>query len=479
MLRRTTIRTRLLIGVALPLVALVAIVALNVRRSVGLGVAVGGVVVVAAIAAILIARSISRPITALAAQAGAIGTARTVDGRVVTDELLPPRLVDPGYGAELDTLARAIAAGRNRALQALIDQEHRQRTLRELSATSARRTTGVLAAALAQLDELAAAAEDADEPLAPLTNLQRLVARADRHATNLLVLLTDETNADAGDTPIADVLWAACMAVDAGDRIDFMSLADAHVKGSAVGDLAHLLAEILENAAAANGDGSRVTVLGEEYDLGYLLTVVDHGGGMDAETLASANKRVSSPSPDVLPSRALGLDVVGRLARRQGMLVRLGESSDGGVVVRVEVPAAVLTTAPIVLEDEHAIDRAAEAAELTETVEMTDVVEVVDLTEVPAPSFEPALAERAGVAFPADDAVTEPVAALSTADDDEPIEVQITAPPMPAPALAGLGSPSIIIDPLPYVVRISRPADELLPRNRKKKWSGALAKAGV
>lgn len=454
MLRRTTIRTRLLIGVALPLVALVAIVALNVRRSLGLGIAVGAVVVVAAVAAILIARSIARPITALAAQAGAIGTARTVDGRIVTDELLPPRVVDPGYGAELDTLARAIAAGRNRALQVLIDQEHHQRTLRELSTTSARRTTGVLAEALAQLDELARA--DDGEGAAPLTNLQRLVARADRHATNVLVLLADETNADAGDTPIADVLWAACMAVNAGDRIDFMSLADAHLKGSAVGDLAHLLAEILENAAAANGDGSRVTVLGEEYDLGYLLTVVDHGGGMDAEALAVANKRVSIPSPEALPSRALGLDVVGRLARRQGMLVRLGESSDGGVVVRVEVPAAVLTTAPIVLEDEHAIDRAA---------------------EVPAPVLEPAFAEEAGPESFVDGGVVEP--ALASVADDEPIEVQITAPPMPVSARAGIGSPSIVIDPLPYVVRISRPADELLPRNRKKKWSGALAKAGV
>lgn len=455
MLRRTTIRTRLLIGVALPLVALVAIVALDVRRSLGLGVAVGIVVVAAALAAILIARSIARPITALAAQAAAVGTARTVDGRIVTDELLPPRVVDPGYGAELDKLARAIAAGRNRALQSLIDQEHHQRTLRELSTTSARRTTGVLAAALAQLDELARA--DDLQHAAPLANLQRLVARADRHATNVLVLLADEANADAGDTPIADVLWAACMAVDAGDRIDFMSLADAHVKGAAVGDLAHLLAEILENAAAANGDGSRVTVLGEEYDLGYLLTVVDHGGGMDAETLAVANRRVSTPSPSELPSRALGLDVVGRLARRQGMLVRLGESSDGGVVVRVELPSAALTAAPIDLEDEHAIDRAA---------------------EMPAPVFEPALA---------DDAASQPIleeqvadAALAGVEDEEPIEVQITAPtPMPVPALAGVGVPSIVIDPLPYVVRIARPADELLPRNRKKKWSGALAKAGV
>jgi hypothetical protein len=62
MLRRTTIRTRVLLGIILPAAALVVVVASNLRRTVGLGVAVGAVVLVAIAIAMMIARSISRPI---------------------------------------------------------------------------------------------------------------------------------------------------------------------------------------------------------------------------------------------------------------------------------------------------------------------------------------------------------------------------------------------------------------------------------
>jgi hypothetical protein len=161
--------------------------------------------------------------------------------------------------------------------------------------------------------------------------------------------------------------------------------------------------------------------------------------------------------------------VVGRLARRQGILVRLGESSDGGIVVRVEIPTSVLTEAPVVeaaaaavdldLVEEHAIDAVVDAdtPEFAPEIHQEFAAEDVD-HEVDAPEDGDALED----------------------EDDGPIEVEIIAP-APAGYLLGNGTetPSIVIEPLPYVVKVNRPHDELLPSGpRKKRWAAALAKVG-
>jgi signal transduction histidine kinase len=522
MLRRTTIRTRVLVGLAPPAFALVLIVALNLRRSVGLGVLVGAVIALGLVVAIAAARSISRPLTVLAAQAADVNVLQRADSSIPVDELLPQGLTDHGYGGEIGQLANAIATGRKRALQTVVDQREQHRTLREMATNSAERTSGVLTTALSQIDELARRDHDAATATS-LASVQRMVARADRHTGGVLVLLGRDTPKVERDTSLTEVLWAACLAVDAADRIDFVSMSEAYVRSDAVNDLAHLLAEMLENAAHATGETSRVTVLGEANDIGYLVTVVDHGGGMDAVALAESNRRVSRAVPaEIVPARALGLDVVGRLARRQGILVRLGESSDGGIVVRVEIPASVLAEAPVIeapgVEDAAVEDAPigdaprAEIAAEDAPVEVEVGVEVgvdVDLNEEHEVDEFAAAAEAAAAAAVAD-VLAPPAAALipevvgphegrvgdgrvvdahgpdrgqhlDRGHDLEPIEVEITAPtPMSYPShAANGGAPSIVIDPMPYVVKVHRPHDELLPSGqRKKRWAAALAKAG-
>jgi hypothetical protein len=228
-----------------------------------------------------------------------------------------------------------------------------------------------------------------------------------------------------------------------------------------------LLAEILENAAQATEGESAVTVLGECNDIGYLLTVVDRGDGLDTIALAEANRRAGRAAPiEQLPARALGLDIVGRLARRHGILVRLGEAADGGIVVRVEVPAMLLAEVP---------------AEVTSAAELlAEHALAEDLVTSEPASPEPAIPEPVTAEI---DLVSAEVPVAEFVDlepVDEPIVVEITAPPVPVRDVPGLGVPSIVIDPLPYVVRVSRSPDELLPSGqRKKRWAAALAKAGA
>lgn len=503
MLRRATIRTRVLAGAAVPALALVVVVALNLRRSAGLGIGVGVVVLAAIAVGVTIARSIARPIEALTDQVADLTAMRWVEGRSVqTDELLPPRALEGASGGELGELAAAIATSRKRALRLIAEQREQHRSLRELAANSAQRTTDVLAGALDTIDELSRRDHD-PAAAASLSTVQRLVARADRHSSSVLVLLGEGGRVTEHETALSEVVWAASLAVDAAERIDLVSLSAAVVRSDAVSDIAHLLAEMLENSAHASGADQRVTLLGESTDVGYLLTLVDHGAGMDAVALAEANRRVARAVPvDQVPVRALGLDVVGRLARRHGIVVRLGESSDGGIVVRVEIPASLLVESsvdePMItvdLAEEHAIDAAIAAdpvaADLLDelgdsdqpgepedraAVEMPQDVEMIDSDDDDVIVGEPVLD------------VTTPVAtavAPAPAPQPEPV-VHIEAPAVLVPS-----RPGVVIDPLPYVVRVS--SDELLPRignrrpdellpssagRRNRRWSAALARVG-
>jgi hypothetical protein len=312
-----------------------------------------------------------------------------------------------------------------------------------------------------------------------------MVARGDRHSAGVLALLGRDAPGAEADRSIADVVWAACLAVEASDRVELVSTADGYVAAAAVNDLAHLLAEILENAAQASGGESRVTVLGEAVDIGYLVTIVDRGAGMDSDDLAEANRRAGrAVAAEQIPSRALGLDIVGRLARRHGMLVRLGEAAGGGIVVRVEVPAMLLAEAPTeaaiteTLVDEARVGDEARGSEVP--VRADDAPDDVDAT-VDASANAPDEPE-VEVVEPALAAADVDVAAVSEIDltIDEPTVVAINEPAVTYDEVVGISVPSIVIDTMPYVVRVNRPHDELLPTGpRKKRWAAALAKVGA
>jgi hypothetical protein len=110
-----------------------------------------------------------------------------------------------------------------------------------------------------------------------------------------------------------------------------------------VADLAHLLAELVENATAFSPPHTRVQVQGEQVAAGYVVEIEDRGLGMGVETLSDANRRIDSTrQTDLFDSDRLGLFVVSRLARRHEIRVALRPSAYGGTTAVVLLPKALL-----------------------------------------------------------------------------------------------------------------------------------------
>ncbi len=117
------------------------------------------------------------------------------------------------------------------------------------------------------------------------------------------------------------------------------------VRGQAVNDVVHLLAELVENATSFSAADTPVNVAGHLLNSGgVLLDITDQGVGMGAEEMAHANWRLDNPPVvDVAVSRRMGLFVVARLAARHGIRVRLRPASLGGLTALVWLPDEVIT----------------------------------------------------------------------------------------------------------------------------------------
>jgi signal transduction histidine kinase len=133
-----------------------------------------------------------------------------------------------------------------------------------------------------------------------------------------------------------------------GRRVDMLTTGEVEVEGPPGIDLVHLLAELLDNAAAFSPPAAPIVVTGAGDGDDYLIEIADRGLGMTDEELAWANQRlagdaVRDPGGQAAGDR-LGLAVAGRLAARNGFGVRLGRSPAGGVTAAVRVPARLLST---------------------------------------------------------------------------------------------------------------------------------------
>ncbi|MEU4334710.1 nitrate- and nitrite sensing domain-containing protein [Micromonospora lupini] len=248
---------------------------------------------------------------------------------------------------EIGEVGRAFTEVQRTAVQAAVDEVTLRRGLNEVFLNIARRSQGLVHRQLHLLDRMERRAEDPDE-LAELFQVDHLATRLRRHAEDL-VILAGSAPGRGWRNPVAmvDLVRGAISEVEAYDRVDITTVQPVGVLGRAVGDIIHLLAELVENATAFSPPGTRVTITGEQAANGYVLEVTDQGLGMSAAALESANTRLaSSPEFDPAESARLGLFVVARLAARHAVRVRLRPSEAGGVTAVVLVPTDLVTTEP-------------------------------------------------------------------------------------------------------------------------------------
>src|SRR5256885_1851994 len=130
-------------------------------------------------------------------------------------------------------------------------------------------------------------------------------------------------------------------------------------RSSLSSDRVLLSAELRENAPSSPPPDPHVDVSSQFMpDGACVVSIVDHGIGMKPPRLAEENQRlVERERLDVAPTSVLGLFVVGRLARRHGLAVSLGQTAGGGITARVGIPA-MLFNRPMPIEPPPALQPA-------------------------------------------------------------------------------------------------------------------------
>ena len=194
------------------------------------------------------------------------------------------------------------------------------------------------------IDELGQTELDAGRR-ASLVTVNHLATRMRRYSQNLLVLAGHELPG-RWNRPVmlVDVIRAAVAQTGEYERVSVSVQPDIAVSGPAVIDVVHLIAELAENAASLSAADTPVDISGRALVTGgVLVEVTDQGVGMNPEMMAQANWRLENPPPvDVAVSRNMGLFVVGKLAMRHGVKVRLQPAATGGLTALVWLPDAVI-----------------------------------------------------------------------------------------------------------------------------------------
>jgi PAS domain S-box-containing protein len=207
----------------------------------------------------------------------------------------------------------------------------------------ARRSQGLVDRQLELIDELERNEVDPDR-LDELFRMDHLATRMRRNVENLIVLSgVDQRRRWSASVPLRDVVEAAVAEVEDYSRVQVAGIQDLTLAGQAASDVAHLLAELVENATSFSSPTTTVEVSGGPTGNGYVIEIEDHGIGMSDIELDEANRRLAEPlAADVAVSRMMGFHVVGRLAARHGIRVQLRHCWFGGVTALVLLPAALL-----------------------------------------------------------------------------------------------------------------------------------------
>lgn len=312
----------------------------------------GLVLTVASVVASLVARSITRPLRALTRQAKDMaerrlpaavrGVLETPRGQDVAVPQLEP--VDVSVGDEVAEVVDTLNVVQSEALDLAIEQAVLRRNVADALVNLARRNQNLVSRQLAFITELEA---DETDPttIANLFRLDHHATRMRRNAESLLVLAgTEPARRWPSPVSLTDIVRAALSEVEDFSRADIQGVAPAKVAGSAVADLAHLLAELIENALRFSPPNEPVTINGGPDGDGYTLAVTDAGLGMGPDEIDLANRRLAGTEDfTVAPSRYLGHFVAGTLAARHGIAVRLHSPATSGLTAAVHLPARLLT----------------------------------------------------------------------------------------------------------------------------------------
>ncbi|HEV3169677.1 MAG TPA: ATP-binding protein [Actinocrinis sp.] len=189
-------------------------------------------------------------------------------------------------------MAGALGLVRGAALNLATGQAILRRNTNDSLVNLARRNQNLVRRQLVFITRLERDEPDA-EVLASLFELDHLATRMRRNAESLLVLV-GEAPARRWARPISvnDLILAAISEVEDYPGVALRRVNGAQVTGSVIAELAHLLAELIENGLHFSPSDMEVEILGRRTGDGYLIAAADHGVGMSPAALDRANAKL-------------------------------------------------------------------------------------------------------------------------------------------------------------------------------------------
>ena len=253
-------------------------------------------------------------------------------------------------GDTLDLLAHEVAAAGRAAESAVIDAVAIARSNAsgseqkvEVFVNLARRLQSLVHREIELLDELENQVEDPDL-LKGLFHVDHLATRIRRHAENLAVLGGAISRRQwSRPVTMTEVLRSAIAEVEQYPRIKLVPPIEGTLRGHAVADVIHLLAELVENASIYSAPQTPVLLRAQ------LSPPVSRSRSRTAASAcprseqARMNALLADPEhvdvAELLSDGRIGLFVVSSLARRHGIVVRLQSNIYGGVQAVLILPS--------------------------------------------------------------------------------------------------------------------------------------------
>lgn len=263
----------------------------------------------------------------------------------------PPSGADPAGVDEFWLLSQELRGAREQAHGTLVrlagpvapsDSERKV----EVFVNLARRLQSLVHREISLLDDLEDTVEDPDL-LKELFHVDHLATRIRRHAENLAVLGGAASRRQwTRPIELSEVLRSSVAEVEQYTRVKVVPPAGGSVRGHAVADVVHLLAELVENATVFSAPDTDVVLRAERVTAGIAVEVEDRGLGMPAAEQHRMNALLGDPDQisvrNLLADGRIGLFVVAALARRHGIAVELKSNIYGGVLAVLVLPQELL-----------------------------------------------------------------------------------------------------------------------------------------
>ncbi|WP_406864199.1 ATP-binding protein [Streptomyces sp. HUAS MG47] len=263
----------------------------------------------------------------------------------------PAVLRGPLAGDAFDQLAEELNRSHEAAVSAVVEASKLSSSVGneqkvEVFVNLARRLQSLVHREIQLLDELENEVED-PELLKGLFHVDHLATRIRRHAENLAVLGGAISRRQwSNPVTLTEVLRSSIAEVEQYPRVKLVPPIEGTLRGHAVADVIHLLAELVENATVFSAPHTTVLLRAQRVTAGLAIEVEDRGLGMPVAEQNKMNALLADPDQvnvaHLLQDGRIGLFVVSALARRHGIAVRLQSNIYGGVQAVLVLPQGLL-----------------------------------------------------------------------------------------------------------------------------------------